>query len=255
VSEVTDLICDARPVIADDETLDTIGPDELRIIQPKRGPRFAIDSILLASYAKSLINGQVMDLGCGTGIISLWLARQNKIKEITGIDIDRNSIERAIRSARLNQSVTDLNFRHADIREIRKIFKPEICNAVVINPPFRKMGSGKTSPVHNKIVACHEVSGHLSDFIEAASYLLKTGGKCVMLHLSERLAEIVAEFRNRGLEIKRIRCIHAYASSNAKQFLSLAQKGARSGTIVEKPLIIYQRKGIYQPEIQTILYG
>ncbi|MBN2383884.1 methyltransferase [bacterium] len=232
-----------------DETLDSIRPDGLQVIQPKRGPRFAIDSVLLALYASHYSRGRIMELGCGHGIISLWLARAARTGHVTGIDLNAIAIDQARRSADLNRVSAMVTFQTVNVAEISQYFPAESFDTVVINPPFRVPGTGKVSPVPERAEAHHELRSDLDAFVRAAAYLLKTGGRCVTLHLAERLVEVVSAFRKKRLEPKRFRLIHAFSRSPAKQFLFVSIKGARPGAIIEKPLIIYRRKGVYTAEL------
>ena len=69
----------------DNETLDTI--KDVKIIQAKDGYRFSVDAILLENFisAKRLDKG--IELGTGSGIISILLAKRLKCTGITAVEI------------------------------------------------------------------------------------------------------------------------------------------------------------------------
>jgi tRNA1Val (adenine37-N6)-methyltransferase len=56
------------------ETCDAILGGRVRVIQPRGGYRFSVDAILLACFVSTRGRDRVLDLGAGTGVISLAIA-------------------------------------------------------------------------------------------------------------------------------------------------------------------------------------
>ncbi len=67
----------------------------LNLYQKKKGYRFSIDSILLGYFAAKKAAGTVADLGTGSGVLPVILARHQKVDRITGIEIQRELAELA----------------------------------------------------------------------------------------------------------------------------------------------------------------
>ncbi len=105
-----------------------------------------------------------------------------------------------------------------------------------------------------RAAARHELSGGLRDFLHAAAFLLKDGGRIYLVHLAERLAELLATMREERLEPKRLRCVHSRQGEEARMVLVEGRKGGKGGMRVEPPLIVYCDEG-YSQEIQEILRG
>ena len=62
-----------------------------------------MDSVLLSDFAKQIKkDSRVLDLGTGTGIISILLCGKTNLKEIIGVEIQKEVFEMAERSAKLN---------------------------------------------------------------------------------------------------------------------------------------------------------
>lgn len=242
-------------IVKANESLDSIGSGRISVIQPRKGVRFAIDSILLASFASIFAKKNILDMGCGNGIISLSLAMLDKVEHVTGIDNDDSCIERAQRNAHINNLENKLNFEKVDIKQLSNVMKPELFETVVFNPPYRKSGTGRISPNPEKASANHELQASINDFAKAAFYSLKLGGKCIAIHLSERFPEVLCVLNIHRLEMKKVRFIHSFPDSESKMVLFQCQKGAKPGLIVEKPLVIYESKGQYSSEVSTLLYG
>ena len=69
-----------------DERIDDLEYKRLKIIQNEKGFCFGIDAVLLADYAKNIKKDAIaVDIGTGTGIISLLLCKKTNLKKIYGI--------------------------------------------------------------------------------------------------------------------------------------------------------------------------
>jgi tRNA1(Val) A37 N6-methylase TrmN6 len=89
----------------------------------------------------------------------------------------------------------------------------------------------------------------LADVIAAARYLVKYRGRFALVHLPERMAEILKAMTDAGLEPKRLRLVHPYPDKKPKFLLVEGVRGARPGLEVLPPLFVYSAPGEYSREI------
>ena len=75
-----------------------------------------------------------------------------------------------------------------------------------------------------------------------------------MVHRPFRLAEIIMVLRKYRMEPKRMQLVYPYADHEANMVLIEARKDGNAFLKVEKPLIVYEKPGVYTPEIMK-LYG
>jgi tRNA1Val (adenine37-N6)-methyltransferase len=237
----------------EDETLDDLRLGGLRIIQKKKGYRFSLDPVLLCAFARFQGHELVCDLGCGSGVIPLILARTARSLRIIGVEIQAELADRARRSVRLNDLQDRVEVLHRDLRSVREVLAAESCQVVMANPPYRRPASGRLAPEDERARARHELSGGLEDFLSCAAYLLGTGGRFYMVHLAERLTDVLAGMRQAGLEPKRLRCVHARSGEPARMVLVEGRRGGAAGMAVETPLVIYDESG-YSAEVRSF-YG
>lgn len=223
-----------------DETLDDLHAGGVKIIQPRSGYRFSLDPLLLCAFAEIPDKSRVADLGTGSGVIPLLLARAGKGREYVGIELQAGPAGRAERSVRLNGLSGRIRVVCADLRELPDEFVPGSFDAVVTNPPYRKPASGRVAPGMERGAARHELAGGLTDFLRAAALLLNSGGRFYIIYLAERLAELCDEMRTFRLEPKRLRLVHSRAGEPARLALVEGRKNARTGLTVEVPLIVYR---------------
>lgn len=75
-----------------------------------------------------------------------------------------------------------------------------------------------------------------------------------MVHRPFRLAEIIRTLSAYKLEPKRMRLVYPYVDREPNMVLLEAVRGGKPRMTVEKPLVVYEKPGVYMPEILD-LYG
>ncbi|MBQ3407832.1 MAG: tRNA1(Val) (adenine(37)-N6)-methyltransferase [Clostridia bacterium] len=237
----------------ENERIDDLEIDNLRIIQKKDGFCFGIDSVLLSDFAKNIKNNsKVIDLGTGTGILGFLLLAKTKISKIIGIEIQKEIAEMAQRSIRMNKLEEKFEVLNYNIKDIDKVLKTDSYDAVITNPPYKKINSGKINDNEMKLISRHEIKANLEDFIKISFKMLKDKGALYIVHRAERLVDIMAEMRKCKMEPKRIRFVYSNKTSESKLVLIEAIKNGRSSVRVEKPLYVYDNDGAYTDEILKI---
>ena len=233
------------------ETLDSI--KDIRLFQAKNGYRFSVDALLLENFisAKRLENG--IELGTGSGIISILLSKRIKGSRITAVEIQKSLAERAGRNISLNGLDDRIEILSKDIKDLRKAYSTNEFDYVFSNPPFRKPKTGLMSIYEEKAVARHEIEITLPDLVSTASYLLKHSGKFFMIYHPFRLAELISLLRNSRLEPKRIRFVHSRTGEEAKMVLIEAVKGSGIWLKISPPLYLYEKGNKYSQELNSIL--
>lgn len=220
------------------ESLDTLRGGALRIIQHQKGYRFSIDPVLLANFASVNAGDRVLDLGCGGGIIALLLAKWRAAEQIVGVEIQEDQAERAQRNVLLNDLAAKVEIRQGDLRHLTGN-NIGLFERVVSNPPFRAAETGRCSQGDERARSRHELAGSLDDFLAIASILLQQGGTFSMIHLAERVVDIVAGMRAVQIEPKRLRMVHSRSDCGARLLLVEGRKRGRPGLEVEPPLFVY----------------
>ena len=236
-----------------DERIDDLEFNGLKIIQNKNGFCFGIDSVLLSDFAKDIRNNsKVLDLGTGTGILGILLCAKTNLDKIYGIEIQKEVSEMAKRSIILNNLENKFKIINDNIKNLPNYFNECSFDAIVSNPPYNKDKSGLQNESETKLISRHEISASLEDFIQISSKLLKNNGSLYMVHRPERLSDLFYLLRKYHLEPKRLRMVQSYNDSNPKLVLVKATKNAKSFLNIDKPLIIYNHDGTYTDEIFKI---
>lgn len=230
------------------ETLDDLRLGGLKIIQAQKGYRFSLDPVLLCDFSRIKPGESVADLGTGSGVIPLILARRTEASRIVGVEIQPGLADRARRSLRLNALEDRVGIVAGDLRNLTDVLPPQGFDVVLSNPPFRKPGGGRIAPQGERAAARHELAGGLEDFLDAAARLLGDGGRFYIVFLAERLAELLELMRKKRLEPKRLRTVHGRPGESARMVLVEGRKSGGAGLIVEAPLWVWEGD-VYSAEV------
>lgn len=242
--------------LKDNERIDDLQLNNLKIIQNKDGFCFGIDAVLLSDFAKDIRNNsKVLDLGTGTGIVGILLCEKTKLSKIYGIDIQKDVCDMALRSIKLNNLENKFEIINTNIKDLKDIFKNNSFDAIVSNPPYKKDNTGLKNESETKLISRHEITASLEDFISVSASLLKNNGNIYMVHRTERLSDLFYLLKKYNLEPKKLRLVQSYINSKPKLILVKATKNAKSFLNIEEPLIIYNKDGSYTEEIFKIYGG
>ncbi|MBW6507999.1 MAG: tRNA1(Val) (adenine(37)-N6)-methyltransferase [Desulfuromonadales bacterium] len=237
------------------ETLDQLLPGNLQLWQAKAGHRYSVDAVLLARFVCLAPCRQIADLGTGNGVLPLLLSYLGAAEKILGFELQEEMAARARRNVALNGLSGRISIHQGDIRRIQEIVAGGSMDLVVSNPPYRSAASGRVAPNDERARARHELAGTIEDFAAAAGWLLKAGGRFAVVYLAERLNLLFGAMTRAGIEPKRLRMVHATASSDARLVLVEGNKGGRPGLKVEQPLVLYvgcQAERCYSEEVEQM---
>ena len=239
--------------LKENERIDDLEFKNLKIIQNKEGFCFGIDSVLLSDFAKNIKkNSKVIDLGTGTGIISVLLCGKTELKRIVGVEVQKEVAEMAKRTVKLNNLENKFEIVNKDILDINNLYGKNSFDVVVTNPPYKKKNTGLLNDKSKKTISRHEITADLEDFIKISSNLLKDRGEFYMVHRPERMVDILTIMRKNKIEPKVIRLVFARKDSEPKLILIKGIKHARQYLKFEKNLYIYDNNGNYTDEILKI---
>lgn len=240
--------------VPEEITLDSIR--DIRLYQYRKGYRFSVDSLLLFNFVTLKRVERIADLGAGSGIIGILLAKRYKESMVSLFEIQRTLFDLAIKNIEINSLQERVKAFHVDMREISLLY-PSLKSAfdmVVSNPPFRKIRSGRINPDEEKAMARHEITIDLPSIVGASDFLIRPKGRVFLIYHPSRLSEVIGQLKKGGIEAKRLQFIHSSIFTEAKMVLIEGVKGGRTGLKVEKPFFIYNENGEYSEEMRAV-YG
>lgn len=233
---------------------DSLFGGELCCLQHRKGYRFSIDAVILAHFVRMKKGCRLLDLGTGCGIIMLLLCyrHRNLLLEILGLEYQRGLADLARANIEQNDFSEYCRAVLGDVRQYSALVGAETFDVVVCNPPFYRLGHGRTSKDEEAFLARHQVSGSLEDFLKAGFYALKNRGTMYFIYPASQLVDCICCARRLGLEPKLIRFVYSYPDFGADASLALLSCTKNGGTSVEvmPPLFVYREKnGSYSREV------
>lgn len=240
------------------ELLDGERLDDLQngywMIQDDQDFCYGIDAVLLSAFSKVKPGEEVLDLCTGTGIVPVLLRAKTQGKHFTGLEIQEKSVDMAQRSVRYNHLEDQITICQGDVKEASALFGAASFDVVTCNPPYMTAQHGLTNPHMPKAIARHEVLCTLEDVVSQASRVLRPRGRFYMVHRPFRLAEIMGVMMQYKLEPKRMQLVYPFVDKEPNMVLIEGLKGGHSRITVEKPLIVYEKPGVYTEDIRR-MYG
>ncbi len=235
-------------LVYDNERIDDLQINNLKIIQNPKGFCFGIDAVLLANFVSLKKNAKVVDLGTGTGIIPILLAGKSETSHITALEIQEEVANMAQRSIQLNNIEDRIKILNMDLKDAEKVLEVNSYDVVTSNPPYMH-SEGLINTEDKKAISRHEVKCSLEDVIRTASRLLKHNGRFFMVHRPIRLADIMVYCRQYKLEPKKIQFIHPTYGKKPNLLLVECIKAAKPELKILDPLYVYNEEGKYTAEI------
>lgn len=237
------------------EKIYCLGRGDLQIILESQSPRFSLDALLLADFVDKVDGTDIVELGCGTGVISLLLAASMPNSHIRSVEIVMQLADMAQRSVALNGMQQQISVEQSDWRDLPRRWGSECCRMIVANPPYYQLKSSRISPQPQKAAANSELYGGFAELAAVAAELLKPEGTLWLIHLAERMEELTATLERQRLYVFRRRFVQMFANETSKRVLLAVRKGQKTPTEILQPLIIWQNQGEYSKEAATIVGG
>jgi len=196
------------------------------------------DSIVLADFVRLPKNARVLDLGSGCGTLGLLLCAKDPGCSVWGIELSEDAHKAALDNIARNALTDRLFSVCGDLRHMPEALRDLQFHCVISNPPY--FSGGKTStktPMARQDDCCC-----LPDLFRAAARQLRYGGDFYLVHKPERLAELMVQACNHGMEPKLLTLVRHKPGANPGMILLQCRKGGKPGLRLEE-LILFTSDG------------
>ena len=237
----------AHNIMQPGETLEVLSCGDLSIIQKKSGYRFSVDAYLLAAFVEEKPGIRVLDIGSGSGVISILLAA---IKGLcaTGVEVQEDMAEMSQRSVHLSGLDNRVRIVCTDIKH----YDEQRFDAIVTNPPYRPVATGRINPEKNKALSRHEILLDLDTLMERSYELLKPSGRFYIVYPAWRLPDLIVSMRSFNIEPKRMIVVYSDMNSGPEICLVSGIKDGGRELRIERPFVIYSQQGVYSWEMHDV---
>jgi tRNA1Val (adenine37-N6)-methyltransferase len=244
----------AEAMAHSNETVDDFFRGRVRLIQPKKGYRFATDAPLLAAFVRIKPGDEVCELGTGNGVVAVLLGFK-PFRRLTAVEIQPRLADMARRNVAGNGLAERIEIVEADLRAWRPGRRFDV---VVFNPPYYEKRAGFPCPDPEKAIAKHEVTCDIMEIMRAVSDLLKSHGRAFFVYPAGREGDFRRAAEARDLRTDAIRRIVPREGEAPNHFL--AELGHSVSVVgpetVLPPLVLHPGTGGgFGPEAEAMLEG
>lgn len=183
------------------ERLEDLGCKNLKIIQNKNLYTFTSDSVILANFLKIKSKESAVEIGGGSGVISILATAKNKVKKIKIFEIQENLQKLCEKNIKINNLNDVLELISDDVRNFKKYVEVGSQDVVFSNPPYFLVDKTENSV---RKFARQEVFLNLKDLIKISSQMLKYGGRFYLIYPASRLCELIYECEKNDIKIKKL---------------------------------------------------
>ena len=230
----------------------------LQLVQPQNGYRVSVDSCLLIYFIHKFgAFRHCVEFGTGNGIISIGLIISGAAKQVTAVEIQELLMDVAKQNVAHHVLEDRLSLFRGDIRKLPSSFESSEVDAVVMNPPFWSVNSGKQSKNEQKCVANHEIFGTLDDWMQSAARILKgkTKGRIYAIYPAKKLNRLIEALRNARYNLLSMCAVHSREGLNAELIMIEARTGNVDNVSILPPIVLNDENGNPTENSNWILHG
>jgi len=239
---------DEPPPVVDGWSEDALLGGRLRLRQPRRGYRVAIDTLLLAAAVPAGAGSRLIELGAGVGAAALAVAHRLPAVEVLALERDPTLAAVLALNARANGLAHRVRAVASDVR--RPPLAPRMADVVFLNPPYVAPTQGTAPATALGLQARREHEPSLAGWLAAAEALLRPGGEVVVVHRADRLGELLGHFAGRPCQVLPL---WPRAGRAARRVLLRARVARRGGVRLGAGLVLHDTEGHFTPAARAIL--
>ncbi len=203
------------------------------------------DSCIFGAYVAPKLKGKVLDIGCGTGLLSL-MAAQYQNCEVLAVEIDIDSYNEALNNVNSSPWRSQIKVLHTDIRNISISAQYDY---IICNPPFYNNHLNRKNARQN--MAMHGTGLNYNSLCSSIEALLSDKGIAFILLPASQLDEFNRKLAKHSLYVNTICFIKNFI--NQEPFRAILSISRQSLKTITDNLTIYSKSNVYTSEIYELL--
>jgi release factor glutamine methyltransferase len=172
----------------------------LNLTIPRDVYKPAEDTFLLAENLRLNGREEVLEIGCGCGILSLLAAR--KAKRVVAVDINPSAVKATEANASANNLKEKIEARCGNLFEPLKLRKEKF-DLIIFNPPYLPGETGKDYLVEAAWIGGKKGREILDKFLAGVKTWLKPDGRIIFVQSSiTGLKETIRKLKTQGFRVR-----------------------------------------------------
>lgn len=219
---------------------------EFTVYHDRCAMKVGTDGVLLGAWTNVECANTILDVGCGSGLISLMLAQRNQNALVDAIDIDEGAF------LQTNINVNNSRFLHQikcvnnSLQDYELICKHKY-DLIVSNPPF--FNQSLKSPLSDRTVARHTDSLSADELLLVSSKMLVEGGRLSLIYPIDYKPFFLEQ---RVLHTTRLTNVYPTPTSPAKRIL-VELSNIAADDFSENDLVIEKERHIYSDDFVKLV--
>lgn len=219
----------------------------MNLFQLEQGYRYNSDTLLLYDFISSFApKGEVLDVGCGCGILGLLLKRDFTHIKMHLLDIQEQNSTIASANAKQNNIAIESCMCH----DFLKITFEHKWDMIVSNPPFYHTGGIKSADTSLSL-SRHSSALPFEAFATKVTKTLSNRGYFCFCYDAKQLDHLMVSLLGNGLNVEDICFVYPKEDKEASLVLIRARKNSKTLCKVHSPLFIYQDES-FSVRVQAI---
>lgn len=213
---------------------------QFTIFQDRCAMKVGADGVTLGAWCN--VNGatNILDVGCGTGLLTLMIAQRMPESNITAIDIDADCVSQTVGNCEKSPFNKQITVQHISIQDFANQIDIKF-DAIVSNPPYFN-NSLKSFSSHRNL-ARHSDSLPHEELILSAKKILNFTGRLFLILPVKEGEEMIKTAKKSGFFCSEKIFVYPNFRKEAKRLLlefQLQECETKTGKIV-----VEKERGIY----------
>ena len=207
------------------------------------------DGVLLGAWTNIASAKNVLDIGTGTGLITLMIA-QRSIAFIIGVEIEKNAAEEALRNVKNSEWNARISIHHISFQEFAESSNKQF-DVIVTNPPFFSNSVKNVNP--HLSIARHNHMLPFEDIISGSKKLLGENGSLSLILPADAANEFAEKALSENLYLNRLTLVKPFPHKEPNR--CLMEFGKKQSVCENTSMSVFDESGKdYSAEFKVLAH-
>ncbi|QSX34439.1 methyltransferase [Shewanella avicenniae] len=206
------------------------------------GMPVSTDSVLLGSWAPINHAKRVLDIGAGSGLLSLMAAQRNSLAIIDAVELDETAANTCVSNVANSPWAAQIRVHQQSIQQFTEATLATNTagyDVILCNPPY--FLNGPTAASNNRATARHALTLSFTELMQSCAQLLSTDGIACLVLPTVEAHSLIAAAKAVDLPLQLAVAVSSVmGKAPNRQLLLFSQQAAPADCIAEDFAILVQ---------------